>query len=233
MKSAIFKKGYCRCPSLLADSKPSIPQSFHSSIPPSFHPSIPPSLHPQVSSLVDPTSLLSCTSSSRCQAAPPPLPSLLQGVSHHWTLRCFRMQRFEECRDLRMQRFEGFFPISSQDPKDFWAETSVEGWTFQSKIFSCDFLGDFAKKCSKSRYNLPTKVVATIKWSNLNMTRHFEPKKSRSLEKESLAEIVASCSKLLFCKVTRETTQKGPTSNVKFYPLHLSQAKKLLDPGLI
>ena len=77
--------GTCRCPSLLADSKPSIPQSFHSSIPPSFHPSIPPSLHPQVSSLVDPTSLLSCTSSSRCQAAPPPLHSLLQGVSHHWT----------------------------------------------------------------------------------------------------------------------------------------------------
>ena len=65
------------------------------------------------------------------------------------------------------------------------------------------------------------------------MTRHLEPKKTKSLDKESLAEIVARCSKLLFCKVTRETTQKGPTSNVKFYPLHLSQAKNLLDPGLI
>ena len=89
------------------------------------------------------------------------------------------------------------------------------------------------KKCSKSRYNLPTKVVAVNKWSKLNITRNFEPKNNRSLVKESLAEIVDSCSKLLFCKVTRETTQKGPTSNVKFYPLHLSQAKNLLDPGLI
>ena len=120
--------------------------------------------------------------------------------------------------------YVGFYPISSQDPKDFWAETSVEGWTFQSKIFSCDFLYDVAKKSWKRRDTLLRKVVATITWWNLNMTRHFEPKKNRSLEKESLAEIVASCSKLLFCKVTRETTQKGPTSNVKFYPLRLSQA---------
>ena len=127
----------------------------------------------------------------------------------------------------------GFHPIFSQDPKDFWAGTSVEGWTFHSKLFSCDFLCAFAKNCSKNRNNLHVKVVAMYNWSNLNMTRHFEPKKTKSLVKESLAEIVARCSKLLFCKVTRETTQKGPTSNAKFNPLHLSQLKNLLDPGLI
>ena len=65
------------------------------------------------------------------------------------------------------------------------------------------------------------------------MTRHFEPKRTKSLVKESLARIVASCSKLFFCKVTRETTQKGPTSNAKFDRLHLSQLKNLSYPGLI
>ena len=89
------------------------------------------------------------------------------------------------------------------------------------------------KKCSKKRNNLLVKVVAMYTLSNFNMTRHFEPIKTKSLVKESHAEIVASCSKLLFCKVTRESTQKGPTSNAKFNPLHLSEHKNLLDPGLI
>ena len=65
------------------------------------------------------------------------------------------------------------------------------------------------------------------------MTRHFESKSTKSLVKESLAEIVASCSKLLFCKVTRKTTQKGPTLNAKFNPLHLYHLKNLQDPGFI
>ena len=65
------------------------------------------------------------------------------------------------------------------------------------------------------------------------MTRPFESKKTKGLVKESLAEIVARCSKLQFCKVTRETTQKGPTLNAKFNPLHLYHLKNLLDLGLI
>ena len=42
--------------------------------------------------------------------------------------------------------YVGFHPILSQDPKDFKAGTSVEGWTFNSKLLSCDFLCVFAKK---------------------------------------------------------------------------------------
>ena len=42
-----------------------------------------------------------------------------------------------------------FHPILSQDPKDFKAGTSVQGWTYHSKLLSCDFLCAFAKKCTK------------------------------------------------------------------------------------
>ena len=81
--------------------------------------------------------------------------------------------------------------------------------------------------------NLTVQVVAMNNWSNLNIARHFEPGKTNSLVKDSLAQIVGSSSKPLFCKVTRETKQKGPTSNANFNHLHLSQLKNLLDPGFI
>ena len=44
---------------------------------------------------------------------------------------------------------------------------------------------------------------------------------------------MARCSELQFCKVTRETTQKGPTLNAKFNLLHLYHLKNHLDPGFI
>ena len=78
----------------------------------------------------------------------------------------------------------GFHPIFSQDLKDFWAGTTVEGWTFHLKLFSCDFLYAFAKNCSKNRNNLHVKVVAMYNWSNLNMRRYFEPKKTKSSKRE-------------------------------------------------
>ena len=44
---------------------------------------------------------------------------------------------------------------------------------------------------------------------------------------------MASCSTLPFCKITGETKQKGPTSNIKFNPIHMSQTKNILRPGLL
>ena len=43
-----------------------------------------------------------------------------------WAVRCFKMQRFER-KKINQTPYVGFYPISSQDPKDFWSETSVEG----------------------------------------------------------------------------------------------------------
>ena len=102
--------------------------------------------------------------------------------------------------------------------KDFLAGTSVEGWTYHAKLFSCDFLCAFAKNGSKNRNNLPVKVVAMYNWSNLNMTRHIEPKKNVFGD--------------FFLQKHRENHRKR-TLNEKFNPLHFFQLKNLLDPGLI
>ena len=70
-------------------------------------------------------------------------------------------QNAEICeRKNKPTPYVGFYHISSQDPKDFWAGTSVEGWTFNSNLFSCDFLYVFAIYFSDNRKNLPVKVVA-------------------------------------------------------------------------
>ena len=122
-------------------------------------------------------------------------------------LTCFRMQKLLK-KKISQAAYVGFHPILSQDPKDFKAGTSVEGWTFNSKLLSCDFLCVFAKKCSKNRKNLPLQIVAMYNWSNLNITRHFEPSKTNIQLEESLAQIVASSSKYLFAKSPEKPHKK-------------------------
>ena len=127
----------------------------------------------------------------------------------------------------------GILPIINPGSKRFLGWNKHRRLNLSIKVFSCDCHCGFAKYCSKNRYNLPRTVVVMYNWSNLNMKTQFEPKKIKSSLKESLAQIVASCTKLPIFKVIRETTQNGPTMKAKFNPLHLSQTKNLLDLGLI
>ena len=147
-------------------------------------------------------------------------------------LRCFRMQRFEEKNKPNPLRW--ILPYIKPGSKRFLSWDKCRGLNFSIKDIFLWFSMWFCKK------NVPKAGIICLQrlflWINDQIWMWQEilsPKKNRSLVKESLAKIVASCSKLLFCKVTKEITQKGPTSNVKFYPLHLTQNKNLLDPGLI
>ena len=70
----------------------------------------------------------------------------------------FQNAEILEEEKISQAAYIGFHPILSQDPKDFKAGTSVEGWTFNSKLLSCDFLCIFAQKISEKRKNKPLQV---------------------------------------------------------------------------
>jgi len=145
----------------------------------------------------------------------------------HWTLKCFRMQRFEGGNQAKPPTLD--YTLYQARIQNIFSWDKCRRFIYSIKDVVLWFSMWFCKKKSNNRYYLPRKVCINDQISTWQYILSIK----RVKVKEILAEIVASCSKLLFCKVTRETTQKGPTYNAKLNPLHLSQTKNPLEPGLM